>query len=132
MATNKSVQALSPQELIEFTQLATFTFPTDPLPFRLAPPARPVKEKKSSWRARGVSIIQLFDALRGGFENLAIVRLPFGVGIGEIRKQGKVQMLVLVCQICDLKFIYQRRDRGLVAENHRHDDHGAGFGGHAL
>ena len=45
------------QQAIELAQLAAFSFPTNPLVFRLAPLTATVKQVKSNWLAIAVSPI---------------------------------------------------------------------------
>src|ERR1700694_2877936 len=91
---DKTFPTLAAKQLIEFAQLAPLAFPTNPLPFRLAPTAWPVKKMKSDRLARAVSLVEFFDAVPGSVENLPIVRHLFRSGVDEIRQQRKVQMLV--------------------------------------
>src|SRR6185503_17309547 len=69
---NKAGVLSAAQQLIEFAELAAFSFPADPFAFGLAPLPPPVKKMETDRLIRTVTLVKFFNAEFGGVENLSV------------------------------------------------------------
>ena len=120
------------QQLIQFAQFTTLTFPADPAALSFVPYAPAVQQKEArTGVGRSMSQVERGDPQGGGGEQDRVGRGCLLVRVHMVRQQREVEIVVHIGQIMNFQAFDMLLKCRLIGQQRGHDHHGGVLHWHA-
>ena len=119
---------------VQLVELASLSFPADPLAFLLVPetPAMQQEETAPSSRWTLVFLVEASDAVGQRGEEILVTGHVLAGCVRPVAQEGKMEIAFGICQVVDFEPLDLLFDVVVAREQHRHDDQGSKLRRHAL
>ena len=112
----------TPEQAVQFMQLATFTFPAHPGNLGGVPLATAMQQQKAVGQ---VACVELFDASHGLLQQRLIGGAMLRLGVGPVSEKCEIQITIGIGEIMHLKAAHHVVHIVMRCEKHGNDDDGA-------
>ena len=104
-------------------QLPTFPFPAHPFALSFIPPSLAMEKMKSKRLFFAVTLIEFVDSTKCSVKQHAVFGHLFSVGVGKVPQQCEVNMVVLIREKVDLKFLQKVVNSRFAGVERGHNNH---------